>query len=210
MDKRHPTPPLIACHECDLLQQAVPLPRGGRLVCVRCGASLQRWAHAGIDRPLALTVAAGILFVLANCFPVMSLQFQALQVDASMLGAVRVLHEQGESLVGLLVLLTVVVAPALLILALLWLLLPLRLGWPAPGFARLFRVLMFLAPWSMLEVLMLGILVSLVKLGHMASATAGIGLWAYGGSMLLLTVLSASLQGPVLWAMHASVQQEPA
>ncbi len=76
------------------------------------------------------------------------------------------------------------------------LLLPLRLGFRAPLFAPLFPcALMAVSSWAMVEVLMLGVVVALVKLGHMASASAGVGLWAYGVTMLLLTLLSSSLQG---------------
>ncbi|MEC5386396.1 paraquat-inducible protein A [Uliginosibacterium sp. H3] len=192
----------IVCHECDLLQHAEAVPRGGSLHCQRCDAALLRWVAHGLDRPVALALTAVVSFLLGNIFPVMTLEFQAQRMDATMLASIWQLHAQGETVVGLLVLVTAVLAPALLTGLLLWLLLPLRFGFRAPGFAPLFRVLMAVSSWAMVEVLMLGVVVSLVKLGHMATASAGIGLWAYGATMLLLTLLSSSLQGDVIWSHH--------
>ena len=198
------------CHECDLLQRADAVPHGGSLCCARCNAPLLRWVSYGLDRPVALALTAAVTFLIANIFPIMSLEFQALHTDASMIASVWQLHEQGETLVGVLVLITAVLAPAALILLLLWLLLPLRFGIRAPFFAPLFRLLMSVSDWAMVEVLMLGVLVALVKLGHMATATAGIGMWAYGVTMLLLTLLSSSLQGDVIWSHHESVMNRGA
>lgn len=200
----------IVCHECDLLQYAGEVPRGGSLHCVRCDAPLQRWVAHGLDRPVALALAAAISFIIANLFPIMSLEFQALRLDATMVASVWQLHEQGETLVGVLVLVTAVLAPAALILLFLWLLLPLRFGFRAPAFAPLFRVFTSLSAWAMIEVLMLGVVVALVKLGHMATASAGIGLWAYGATMLLLTLLSNSLHGDVIWSHHEGVMGQRA
>ncbi|MDB5800885.1 MAG: paraquat-inducible protein [Rhodocyclales bacterium] len=198
---------MIVCHECDLLQHADAVPRRGSLRCARCDAPLLRWASDKLDVPVALAVTAAVSFLIANIFPVMTLEFQALRMDATMVAAVWQLHAQGETLVGVLVLVTSVLAPAALIAGLLWLLLPLRLGFRAPGFAPLFRALMAISSWVMVEVLMLGVVVALVKLGHMASASAGIGLWAFGATMLLLTLLSSSLQGSVIWAYHEAVMR---
>ena len=192
------------------MQQAEAVPRRGSLRCVRCDAPLRRWASRDLDVPVALALAAAVMFSIANVFPVMTLEFQSLRMDATMVASVWQLHAQNETLVGMLVLVTAVLAPAALIVVLLWLLLPLRLGFSAPGFAPLFRLLTAVSAWAMVEVLMLGVVVALVKLGDMASTSAGIGLWAYGASMLLLTLLSSSLQGSVIWAHHENVMRHGA
>ena len=69
-----PRVPVIACHECGLIQHMRPLPRGARACCSRCGATLYRERRDSIDRALMLTLAALILFVIANIFPVPDLR----------------------------------------------------------------------------------------------------------------------------------------
>ena len=73
----------IVCHECDLLQRVAAVPRRGSLRCARCNAPLLRWASDNLDVPVALALTAVVTFIIANIFPVMTLEFQALRMDAS-------------------------------------------------------------------------------------------------------------------------------
>jgi paraquat-inducible protein A len=60
------------------------------------------------------------------------------------------------------------------------------------------RAIEFCRPWGMIEVFMLGVLVSLVKLSAMANVLPGVALWAFGAlTMLLALVLSYDLRN--LW-----------
>ena len=61
-----PRVPVIACHECGLIQRMRPLAVGRRACCRRCGAALYREHRDSLDRVLMLTIAALILFVLAQ------------------------------------------------------------------------------------------------------------------------------------------------
>jgi paraquat-inducible protein A len=52
----------------------------------------------------------------------------------------------------------------------------------------------------MVEVFMLGILVSLAKLTHIAHVVPGIALWSFSALMLLLAAAAASFEAQDLWA----------
>ena len=67
------TSPLIACHECDLLQREVSLAPGETALCRRCGGILYRNAPDSLNRTLAFSLAAAILFVIANIFPIIGI-----------------------------------------------------------------------------------------------------------------------------------------
>src|SRR5215831_13395689 len=63
----------VACEECDLLQRLPELPPGSKARCVRCGHTLAMRPTDPVNRPLALTVAAAIVFIIANTSPLMGL-----------------------------------------------------------------------------------------------------------------------------------------
>ena len=90
--------------------------------------------------------------------------------------------------------------PALKLFALTYLFLPLRLGRAAPHFALVFRMMRAVHPWGMVEVFLLGILVSVVKLENLASVVPGIALWSFGALMLLMAALSSVFDPRGLWA----------
>jgi paraquat-inducible protein A len=193
-------PSLIACHECDLLQGEIVLPLGSTACCSRCGAVLYRNKPHSLDRTLAFMLGAAVLFVLANLNPLVSLEIQGNWNSTTLFGTVRTLHDQEMTSVALLVFATTILMPALEIGAMLYMLLPLRLGRLPKGLPALFRLIQTVRPWGMVEVLMLGILVSLAKLSQMAAVLPGIALWSFGAVMVLLAAAAASFEPRDLWA----------
>jgi paraquat-inducible protein A len=194
------TSPLIACHECDLLQRELNLPPGGTARCVRCKATLYRNRTASLDPALAYAIAGVILYVIANAFPVVGLQVKGEIVQTTLFGAARALYADGMKTLAALVLVTTVIAPLIELLAMLGLLLPLRFGRPSRHSARLFRAMRAIQPWRMVEVMMLGVLVALVKLAHMAEVIPGIALWSLAALVILLAACVATFDPRPLWA----------
>ena len=68
--------PLIACHECGTVQRMHALPEGGAARCSRCGALLYRHRRESIEHTLLLSLAALILFVIANTFPFLTFELE--------------------------------------------------------------------------------------------------------------------------------------
>lgn len=202
-------PRLIACPECDALQRQVPLKPGCRARCVRCGSVLYRSPKGGLDHAFSWALTAAVLLVIANMFPVVSLQVQGQETHATLFAAARALHGEGMTAIALLVLATLVVAPALELGALLYLIAPLRAGRVAPGFGPVFRLVHALRRWQMFEVFMLAIFVSVVKLSHLASVVPGIGLWAFFGLMFASVAAAASYDETGVWDRVEAIRVEP-
>jgi paraquat-inducible protein A len=190
---------LTACHECDLLQREPALPPYGTARCARCGATLYRSRPDSIERSLAFTTGGLVLFVLANAFPVVGLRLQGDLVQTTLAGAARALYVDGMHTLAAVVFITIVVAPLLELLAMLSLLLPLRMKKVPRGAAMVFRAMRAVQPWRMVEVLLLGVLVALVKLAHMAEVVPGVALWSLGALVIVLAASVASFDPRELW-----------
>ena len=196
---------LLACPECDLLQSDSAVPRPRKALCARCGAVLyQRHPH-GLERTVALTAAALVLFAIANSFPILSLELQGERTDATLAGAVAALWSQNMQLVAALVAFTAILMPLAELAALAWLLVPLRFGLRAPQFGAVFQALQFAQRWGMVEVFVLGALVSLVKLGHLANVEPGIALWSFAALMLVMAAIEANFDPRDLWQRVAPI-----
>jgi len=195
-----PASSLIACHECDLLQREVVLPPGGAARCRRCDMVLYRNFPDGLDRTLALTLAAAVLYLVANAFPIVGLDAQGHRTSTTLFGSVRTLHEQDMTSVAALVFFTTIFVPVVQLGAMLYMLFPLKLGRVPPGLPHVFRLLQTVRPWGMVEVFLLGTLVSLAKLAHLASLVPGIALWSFGAVMVLLAAAASSFDPHSFWA----------
>jgi paraquat-inducible protein A len=196
MDAAH----LVACHECDLLHRQKPLPDGGKALCVRCGATLYRSHPRGNERALALALAGIVLFVIANSFPIVTLELGGERVVGTLNGAVWQLWRTGMPLLAAMVLVTLILMPLVQLAAICWLLLPLQFGRAPRGHSLAFRALQSARTWGMVEVFVLGVLVALVKLAHLAHAVPGIALWSFGALMLVIAAAEASFDARELWS----------
>ena len=191
---------MTACPECDLLLRELTVPvSAGTVRCPRCGAVLYRVSRDALERSLALTCAALLLLLIGNLFPLVGLNIQGHHVETTVLGAARQLWRDDMPLIALVLLATTVLMPLIELSALVWLLLPLRNGRRPPGFVALFRALQLAHPWAMVEVFILGVLVSLVKLSHLADVLPGPAIWCFGALMLVLTALSSLFDSRALW-----------
>lgn len=196
---------LVACHECDLLQRQVGLAAGGLATCDRCGAILFRDHSKTFNRALAFSIAGLIVFVIANSFPIVGLEVKGELVQTTLFGAVQALYAD-QPFVAALVLITTIVMPLVVLGALAALLLPLHLGYAPSHTGALFRALRAAEPWCMVEVFMLGVLVALVKLAHIATVVPGIAAWSFGALVVLLAVATSAFDPNRLWARAGSLQ----
>ena len=192
---------LTACHECDLLQREPILPPGGVACCPRCGAVLFRDIPDAVDRALAYTLGAAFLFIIANLFPIVGLEAAGIANATSLYGAVETIWKSDMEGVAALVFITTILIPAMEISLRLYVLLPLKLGHVPQGLAPILRLLQSVRPWSMTQVFILGVLVALVKLAHLAHIVPGIALWSFGGLILLLTGATVSFNTHELWSL---------
>ena len=73
----------------------------------------------------------------------------------------------------------------------------------------MFRLVQTVRPWGMVEVFMLGTLVSLAKLSHIAHVKPGIALWSFGVLMFMVAAAAASFDADDLWARVEASGRRP-
>ena len=190
---------LLVCSECDLLLREQPLDSGNVAICPRCGHVLHRYQPEGLQRSLVFALTAAILFVISNAFPIVGLTSQGLESSTSLLGMVGSLFRDDMTLVAILVFATTFLMPALVIGALIYLLLPLRLGYLPPRMAAVFRVMHLSKPWAMVEVFMLGLIITISKLNALATVLPEVALWSFVCLMFALTAAAANFDPQTFW-----------
>jgi paraquat-inducible protein A len=192
-------PELVACHECDTLQRIPALPPGRSAHCSCCGAELLHNPKGGLERPIALNVAALILLVVANAFPFLTLQISGREQTTTIIGASRALYEAGMGPLAVVVIITTVIGPTLVITSSLYVLLGVRLGVALPMLRSTLSWISHLQPWGMLDVFMLGVLVSFVKLAGMADMVMGPALYAFTALIVISAAAMSALEPHLLW-----------
>jgi paraquat-inducible protein A len=148
---------------------------------------------------LALAVAAAFALLVANAVPMLGLTAAGREASTTILGGVQAMWEQGQPVVSVIMLFAAVVAPALDIAFMLTILLAVRRP-PAPSWVgALLRFRRIIRPWRMVEVMMLGILVSLIKIAELATVITGTAMWAVAALVVLLPAMSSSFDPEEVW-----------
>jgi paraquat-inducible protein A len=189
----------IACHECDLIHRIKSLPPKGTANCIRCGAVLYQHKPNSLDRTLAFAMAGLILFILANSFPFLGLRIGAQIRETTLITGIYELYVQGMQVIAILVLLTTVLVPFIQMMCLFYILLPLKFDRMPKRLPRVLRFLHSIQPWSMMEVFMIGILVSVVKLAKMAKIIPGVSLYSFLALIFVLSAMTVSLDDHLIW-----------
>jgi len=190
---------LIACHDCDLIQRLPHMSEPGTIQCIRCGAELHQKIRNSIERTLSLTFAGLVLFGLANTFPFLAFKIGSQVRRTTLLTGIQELYAQGMPELSVIVLLTTVVVPLAQMICMLYILLPLKFRRIPIKLPQVFRFIRHLQPWNMIEVFMLGILVSVVKLAKMAQIIPGVALFSFLALIFVMTAMTASLDSHLIW-----------
>ena len=190
---------LIACHECDLLHRIRRTPHGGAARCTGCGAVLYRDIPDSIGRTLMLTITGVILFIIANVYPIMTFKLSGREQSNTLYSGARELFDSGFWELSILVFMCSILFPALRLGGMLYVLIPLRLGFRPPKFGVVFRWLETLIPWAMMEVYMLGVLVAIVKLSDLATIVLGTALYSFSALIVITAWSGATLDPRDVW-----------
>jgi paraquat-inducible protein A len=150
-------------------------------------------------RSLAFAMGAAVFLVIGCMFPFMSMKAGGFENSMTLPQTALELYNNGRTTLALLVAGFILLVPAVLLGSILVLLVPLIRGRNAPWLVPAGRLIFTLSPWSMVEVFVIGVIVSLVKLAAMATIVLGISFWSYVAFSLSLTAALSSLDRSYVW-----------
>ena len=189
----------IACHGCDLLHYRRKLEKGGVARCSRCGTILYRHKQNSLNRTLAMAITGVILFILSISYPFLSMQIEEQIQETTIITGIIELYRQGMTWLAVLALITILVVPFLELCGLIIILLPLKFKMKTLNRGLMFRFIRHIKPWGMVEVFILGIFVSVVKLASMATIIPGIASYSFIAVMFIIAAASSSFDPEIIW-----------
>jgi paraquat-inducible protein A len=194
-----PDATLVACPHCDLLQRLPELAPGTSARCPRCDKELWRHREDSLNRTLALTLAALVLYIVANSVPMLGLTVAGHNAFTTVFGGAVQLWNDGEEIVAGVVLIAAVIAPALQIGFMLAIVLAAHRAHPPRWVGTLLRHHPTTRTWSMIEVMLLGVLVALIKIAELATVMPGVALFALGALVFVFAAMQANFDPREVW-----------
>jgi paraquat-inducible protein A len=195
----------ISCETCGLVSRPLrPEPR-----CPRCGGRLLARRRYSVQRTWALVIAAAILYVPANYFPVLSIVQLGAGQPSTILGGVEELISTREYPLAALVFFASIAVPLLKLFGLSIMLIATqfgRSGWLRDR-TRLYHIVRFIGRWSMIDIFMESLLGALVAFGAVITIQPGMGALAFCAVVILTMFAAETFEPRLMWDAVASTRR---
>src|SRR5688572_11807501 len=192
---------VMLCRCCDLAVQIGELAPGTRAQCPRCGSKVSERKLNSLQRTLALTLAALVLYVPANIYPILRMEFYGAYSESTVWdGCVR-LFQDGMWFIAVIVFLASILIPLFKLLGLFFLVFLAKAKsarWQRER-TRIYQFIDVIGPWAMLDVFLLAVLVAVVKLEQLATVLPGPGIIAFASVVILTILASQSFDPRLIW-----------
>jgi len=199
-----------ACHGCDLLVNVAGVKEGETASCPRCGHFITRRRPNPYSRVLAYTISSIILLILANSFSFLSFSSSGLESIITLRQTPGALWDYGMPEIAIMVAAFIIIIPAVVLVLLVILCLPLERGRYRPWLVPVAKGIFLAQNWAMVEVFIIGVIVSLVKIAAMATVELGISFWAYAGFSICFILAVAGLDRYQCWETIEELGASPA
>ncbi|HEX8479301.1 MAG TPA: paraquat-inducible protein A, partial [Telluria sp.] len=174
---------------------------GEPAACPRCGHHLHRRRPDSLRRSAAYLIAALILYIPANVFPVMYTTFLGSGFASTIMAGIIDFWKSGSYGIALVIFIASIGVPCVkfAILGLLLVTCRRRSTWARRERTRLYRVVEMIGYWSFLDVLVVAVVASLVEFGALSTTQPRVGILFFG-AVVILTMLSAmSFDARLIW-----------
>lgn len=190
---------LIGCPDCDLLIRKKNPKKGYNMACPRCGSILVKSRHNSIDRTLALSLSGLFLFFPACFLPLLNFNVLGYSGRCTMIKAAVQMFASGYWWMGFLVLFCSILVPLLVLSILFMISFSVKLGRYPLMTGKALKAYHHLSEWTMLDVYMLGILISLIKMKDYGEIYNGLGLYSFIGLLIMVILTMLSFDSRHVW-----------
>ena len=186
---------LAGCHVCE---KVLPITATH---CPRCGSHLHLRKPDSINRTIALVIASAIMYVPANMLPIMSIRELGVLTESTIVKGLVQFWSAGSYPIAIVIFTASILIPLLKITALLWLCAAAKGKVPhSPKvLGRIYWITELLGRWSMVDIFVVAILVTMVQLGNYMRITPGPGALAFAGVVILTMFAAMSFDPKLLW-----------
>jgi paraquat-inducible protein A len=195
-------PGAAGCEGCGLV--CVPAETDGH--CPRCGSWVHERKPGSVSRTWALVLAAIVLYIPANIYPVLTVMQLGAGQPSTILGGVEELLDSGLYPLAALVFFASILVPLFKLLGLGAMLTATQLGRPEAGAGVLLRertvlyhIVAWIGRWSMVDIFMESLLGALVQFGRAVTIEPGVGALAFC-AVVFITIFAAEAFDPrLMW-----------
>ena len=192
---------MVLCQDCHKLLLYPETQTQEDLECPRCGAAVHQREPNSLSRTWALIIAAFILLIPANLFPIMTFTIKGSGEPSTIIDGVLMMVHHGMIPIALIVFIASICVPFLKLAGLAMLLLSVQFKWKTSARQRttMYTLIETIGRWSMLDVFSIAVLGALVELGMLANVKAGPAGTFFCAAVVITIFAAESFDTRLIW-----------
>ncbi|PID41297.1 MAG: hypothetical protein CR981_03730, partial [Proteobacteria bacterium] len=192
---------LLACPRCDSLVLRPQVLPGRYLTCDRCGSPISKNSSDRLNRVFIFSLIGFLLYLPALFLPLLTVSSIGFKEKGNVVQTAIHLFQSGYYFVSIMVFCTAILFPFLKLLLPCTLSLCLKLNRTNRLLGPGLKILKYIDKWGMVEVYLLGILVTLIKMNGMAHISYNPGFFCFIGLVIITTITMVSLDYSLFWQL---------
>lgn len=191
---------MVRCHHCG---QVHPFREGG--CCPRCLHKSSLRVEGSREKSTAMLLAALILYLPSNLYPIMFTQYLGNSTGSNIVDGVIALWNMDSRFVALVILTASIFIPVFKILMLFYLIFmtaSAKIKKPAL-LSRIYRVISFIGKWSMIDVFVVIIMSSVVRIQGLLTIDPGLAILAFCAVVLITMFAAEVFDERLIWDMRS-------
>lgn len=203
----HQNKPML-CPTCEYCFDEKIIDLKGNQRCPRCESNLSISDNIKLQRVWAFLIAGAIMMIPANIFPISTTELAGNASADSLISGVILFVEMGSYTVAAIVFIASIAVPVSKISIIFYLLLAIHYKWKHSirWQMNLLHYVHFVGRWSMLDLFVLSLMMSLLERGQILSFSVGEAAFYFGASVFLTMFASTNLDARMLWRIHYDAQ----
>ncbi len=186
---------LRSCGGCTAILPA------NQVQCPRCYSRGAPRRHQSLQWTLALLLTSAMLYFPANLVPVMVIEAPGSKTTSTIMSGIMLLWRDGSYPVALIIFIASIMGPSLKMLALGW------LCWNTAGFGHrdskkmhlIYEMVEFVGRWSMIDVFVIAVLSSLVRIGRLMNVDPGSGILFFALVVIITMIAAMAFDPRLMW-----------
>ena len=198
--------PLELCTACDytFLKEDQQYDHRHRAICPRCASLIETPDSIKLQRVWATLVAGIIMLFPANLFPISGVYLTGNLSQDTLMSGVMSFISMGSYFVAFVVFFASIFVPVSKILIMLYLLASVHFKWrhSIKWQMRLLHIVHFVGRWSMLDLFVLALMMSLVTRGQVINFTVGPAAFYFGAAVFLTMISTSQFDSRLIWKIY--------
>ncbi len=199
--------PYIACPGCDLLLNKIHSSSGRKLFCPRCETVIYQKKTNSITKVLAISTAGLLIYIPAIFMPLLTIHAMGMKQSGSIFDAFLSFYHQQYYLVTILLFLTSILFPLVRLSILFSVSLQLKIRLYSKSLFFLFRTANYLDEWGMVDVYLIALIVSIIKIHKMATLEFDIGFFCFVFLVFMTRATTSALEPEIFWSALDELKQ---